>query len=571
LNGLDVADRTFRLEYSKINSMNRDNKDQSHTETLSSGSGPKAFLGNLSTFDLSSLVEEVVESLVAGHQHSSRAQTPAHSPMTENGPVSRLMQEGQQPSQSPIVILGVDHRATWFIVSDSASWRRCIMNLLGNALKYTDHGYVEVMLRTNTESSNVVTLMLRDTGRGIGKAYLENHLFRPFVQEDALSSTGIGLGLSIVKNLVDAMGGWVEVQSEVGIGTQVEISIPVNFVPTPSEVDRVLPAQQTGLKFCFAGLEAFTDEKRSRSMKLSISQRRTLALKRAVSAHLGDWLKVKISSSTSADGSMADIIVVEEEDLSLFNSATTDQPASCQLPAKSILLVLCTQHNMQHHSMYPTSDRVYYLSQPFGPRRLASLVARVHRPRNKKDIMPSVVTKPQRGQSRDVSSSDVWMPLLSNSQKTDSSRSIMEVSAASPASTGPTRGIPRVLLVDDNDINLTLLTRCMQRLKIQYGTALNGAEALETYKSADPPFDCVFMDISMPVMDGFAATRAIRDFERRSGRAATQIIAMTGLGSAKARQEGLSSGMDVYLTKPVQLKKIQSLIQGMSIPSAAGT
>ena len=75
----------------------------------------------------------------------------------------------------------------------------------------------------------------------------------------------------------------------------------------------------------------------------------------------------------------------------------------------------------------------------------------------------------------------------------------------------------------------------------------------------------------MPVMDGFAATRAIREFERTSGRAPAQIVAMTGLGSGEARREGLACGMDLYLTKPVQLKKVKSLIETGTVEASEPT
>ena len=122
--------------------------------------------------------------------------------------------------------------------------------------------------------------------------------------------------------------------------------------------------------------------------------------------------------------------------------------------------------------------------------------------------------------------------------------------------------IPHILLVDDNNVHLVLLERCMKRLNFPYRTASNGAEAVETYKGAEAGFDFVFMDVSMPIMDGFEATSAIRDFERDSGRAATQIIAMTASTSERSREQVIKRGMDLYLTKPVQMKKVHSLICG---------
>lgn len=147
---------------------------------------------------------------------------------------------------------------------------------------------------------------------------------------------------------------------------------------------------------------------------------------------------------------------------------------------------------------------------------------------------------------------------------------------------------PRVLLVDDNDINLRLLQTFSKRLGIPSEPAKNGLEALDTYKAAwdsPEPFQYVLLDLSMPVMDGFEACREIRNFERernsakrkerrvsidhifadsapkddKDGRMA-KIIALTGLNSAASQQEAFASGMDLFLTKPVKFQELRKLV-----------
>ena len=149
----------------------------------------------------------------------------------------------------------------------------------------------------------------------------------------------------------------------------------------------------------------------------------------------------------------------------------------------------------------------------------------------------------------------------------------------------PSARRPHILLVDDNPLNLSILVRSVQKLNCDFDSAVNGLEAVNKFIGASnhgehtKVFDFVFMDISMPVMDGFQATRAIRDFERRSEQEhrdatspktslsppaarASQIIAMTGLGSAEAQAEALTSRMNMFLKKPVQIKAIRALLEG---------
>ncbi|GME25092.1 GAF domain-containing protein [Neofusicoccum parvum] len=126
----------------------------------------------------------------------------------------------------------------------------------------------------------------------------------------------------------------------------------------------------------------------------------------------------------------------------------------------------------------------------------------------------------------------------------------------------PTESHLRVLLVDDNRINLSLLRAFMRRYNFDYGEAMNGLQAVETYQQAKGEFDYVLMDLTMPVMDGMAATREIRRYEQREGIRPTFVIALTGLASATARVEALRSGINYFLTKPVKFQALHQILKG---------
>jgi CheY-like chemotaxis protein len=132
----------------------------------------------------------------------------------------------------------------------------------------------------------------------------------------------------------------------------------------------------------------------------------------------------------------------------------------------------------------------------------------------------------------------------------------------------------RILLVDDNHINLKMLSAFMSKLGRAYGAAVNGKEAVDAYLCDPGQYAGIIMDISMPVMDGFEATRRIRQFEAQNQVVPpVAILALTGLASTTAHQEALESGVNVFLTKPVRLKMLSGVLESMEIlpPREEGT
>jgi CheY-like chemotaxis protein len=142
---------------------------------------------------------------------------------------------------------------------------------------------------------------------------------------------------------------------------------------------------------------------------------------------------------------------------------------------------------------------------------------------------------------------------------------------------------PVVLLVDDNAINLNLLVMFMKKCGYPYASAANGLEALQQYQAASPanPLSSakeevidestptstvnraithILMDISMPVMDGFEATRQIRKFEKVHTLTPAKVIALTGLASQQAQEEASASGVDAYLAKPVKFRELKKVL-----------
>ncbi len=231
------------------------------------------------------------------------------------------------------------------------------------------------------------------------------------------------------------------------------------------------------------------------------------------------------------------------------------------------LLVLGTSASAQ---LLRTKSRQRRLSQPFGPHKLA------------KAIFDTLFLSPVSAVSQDANGENQKRGSLKRSYSTMSTSLSPYRIIESPDPPGPAQCRPpsprtsepivgqpslSLLLVDDNDINLKIIATYIRKLACRYATACNGLEAVERYQKAygeGMPFDVVLMDVSMPVMDGFEATREIRTFECRTKiPKPSRIIALTGLTSEKSQEEALASGVNLFLTKPVQLKKLK-LVLGLT-------
>lgn len=144
----------------------------------------------------------------------------------------------------------------------------------------------------------------------------------------------------------------------------------------------------------------------------------------------------------------------------------------------------------------------------------------------------------------------------------------LQAEAAMPPSTSDLIK-DKLLLVDDNSINVKVLSAYIAKLGLPYETASNGKEAVDTYTECPDQFAGILMDISMPVMNGFEATREIRAHEHAKKIPRAAILALTGLASESAQREALESGVDVFLTKPVRLKTLSESLASMSISQTA--
>ena len=258
---LDTIDHV--LDHAKINKLRntgarrKQRGAEGRTKRLPSDN---SILGVTSDFDLAQLVEEVCDTVCAGHtfRQTHKMNTVATDVDTINvgvsgatGEESPTVDNGKivvgKDSASIIVSLVVAPYVSWLVRSQPGALRRIVMNLLGNALKYTDSGFVAINLIQSGSTPQHINLSLtvEDSGRGMSPDFQKTKLFSPFSQEDPFAS-GTGLGLSIVKQIVESLRGEVSVKSTVKVGTQIQVTLqlPVGQIETTKHTQNLLQAQE---------------------------------------------------------------------------------------------------------------------------------------------------------------------------------------------------------------------------------------------------------------------------------------------------------------------------------------
>jgi CheY-like chemotaxis protein len=402
------------------------------------------------------------------------------------------------------LMLDADGSLPSTVVGDAGRLRQVVLNLLGNAIKFTESG--EVVLTVRAVAPERLGFEVTDTGIGIAADALPR-LFQPFSQADRSTTRrfgGTGLGLAICRQLVVLMGGEIGVESEPGRGSRFwfEISLPAGEaldVPLPS-----LPRGHRAL--------CVDDHPRHRAILASMLAR--LNVETAVAA---DLVEADARLAAAPADRRFEIVVLDAE----LEGADAWTPGGAVPPA---ILAL-------------TSD-----------------AGRLAAPAHWSAILPRPVREPLFAAT---CARLVGAPTL-----TQGSRAMPPALASSSAESDDATGVPDiapgllVLVVDDNAINQRVATRSLQKLGCRVETAQNGREALDAADRTS--FALILMDCQMPEMDGYAATRALRAREGTGPR--TPIVAMTAGARAEDREACLASGMDDYLSKPFALDDLRRVV-----------
>jgi hypothetical protein len=204
----------------------------------------------------------------------------------------------------------------------AGAWRRIIMSLVGNSMKWTHQGLIEISLSsvsTGTDTEPVLAhLSVTDTGSGISSDYLRHSVFSPFTQEDSLSE-GVGLGLSLVRKLVTFLGGHIDIKSEVGVGTQVDAYIPIHCCngdnQGPVDPYDELPVSIPATRACLVGFNDFPDLNEMPTGILSTEAKRKLSIQSSLSNFFLAQPNWSVSFADSVQNAHGDLAVIEDATL----------------------------------------------------------------------------------------------------------------------------------------------------------------------------------------------------------------------------------------------------------------
>ena len=396
------------------------------------------------------------------------------------------------------------------VYCDKTRLNQVLLNLLSNAVKFTPAGgTVSVRIRQcpgTKKGSELYEIRVKDNGIGMSQEFVQK-IFSPFERErtSTVSRTqGTGLGMAITKNIVDMMGGTIEVQTEQGKGTEFIVRLPFRIQSEHQRIEKIVELE--GLKALVVDDDFNTcDSVTKMLVRVGMRSEWTLSGKEAVlrarqSMEMGDAFHAYIIDWRLPD--MNGIEVTRQ-----IRSLGDDTP----------IIIL---------TAYDWSDIEVEA-------RAAGVTAFCAKPMFMSDIRDTLMTAIGQKQA--------------------------EETILPPA--GPDFGDRCILLVEDNELNSEIAVEILNEYGFLVDTAENGAEAVEKVKNSKPgSYDLVLMDVQMPVMNGYEATRQIRAL-KDPALAGITILAMTANAFDEDRKKALECGMDGFLSKPIVIEELLSTLQ----------
>ncbi|KAK6068983.1 sensor histidine kinase response [Seiridium cupressi] len=569
------------------------------------------------------LLEEVVESVLAGSSYLTRSETynstsftSAQAPLAPMHPVGSVVVEDQVrgrlfASQGAVQsYIDIDHSVRWAFRMHPGAFRRIIMNLFGNSLKFTSAGFIRVSLRqegqpkrSDAASTTRVVLTVSDTGKGMSEDFLRNRLFTPFAQEDQFAP-GTGLGLSLVRHMAVALGGTIDVASKIGKGTTVTVTLPL-----PHAADEPMDNEETNfwqnvetLRRQRVKLYGFEREKRA-SKSLGHNEVKQRSQYQLMEGICRDKLHMDVVPSNSVDSAPPDFVICIADNGHSSDTETMQHVSYC--PYIFVCQDLAAAYKLTDEKGGIIPEVYEVCPQPIGLRKLArALLACRLRWQNFQNSSTNAMLAPvdfidQRHKQEDEQAhiTDVVLVIPQGRHRIVSrelsSPTKVDFEISLPAARQPLLGQPTeviaaevkladlnfraielrkpIIIVDDNNINLRIMAAYLTKLKHPYAMATNGLEALEMYTKGPAEYSCMLTDISMPVMDGLESTRRIREYELAGGHKPIVVIALTGLSGAEVERNALASGVDLFLTRPLALKGLEKALNGNEGATTRGT
>ena len=431
-------------------------------------------------------------------------------------------------------------------IGDVGRIRQVLTNLVGNALKFTHFGHVLIDI-TGQQSGDRYDLTLRveDTGIGIPENELEN-VFQKFRQVDGTTTReyeGTGLGLSISANLVDLMGGVISVESEVGAGSvfTVKLSLPSHEDLKPA---KVVPMEIIGTKILIIDdnqvnrniLREQIKHWKCQSIAVESGPRAITVLENAKAKDIKIDLIISdyqmpgmnggdVFRSLQANADFAKIPMI------LLTSVNADA-AIRRLKKEGLASVLTKPTRAS--LLLDTITKCLFESQSnsVAPKaKMADKSVEAHHENN--PPISELLPPPRRSAARDIERRAV------------------------PRAEKPAGGLD-VLIAEDNETNQIYMKYLMEQLGVSFKIVPNGRAAVDYWRSERPSI--ILMDVSMPEMNGYEATKAIRSAEKTRGLPHTPIVALTAHTLKGDEEKCLEAGMDDFASKPISIVGLKSKI-----------
>ncbi len=396
-----------------------------------------------------------------------------------------------------------------YIIGDSLRIRQILLNLIGNAIKFTEQGgvIIKVIKERIQNRKAILQFIIEDTGVGIPEDRVSK-LFDKFVQADVTTTRkygGTGLGLAITKHLVELMGGKIKVKSEIGKGSIFLFTLALKL---PENIENTYELSENGYK-------------KLKNMHILLYSKNRF-IRNFVNDALSSW-RIEVNTidkfysiENREDIKYYDVIILDvknyEKDSSIIDNIKTNAKLN-----QSKILVFTSFESLKKVKEDRRIDA--YLLKPIKQSDLFNILLQF---------------------------SGFSQKRLEEREETQSEIKSNEVYS--------------VLVVDDNDINRTLMVDLLELSPwfIEVDTAKNGKEAVEKFKKQK--YDLIFMDIQMPEMSGIEATKIIRKLEKEK-EIYTPIIALTAFSFKNEIKEFLLAGMNEYLSKPISREKLYSTIK----------
>ncbi|ADG66525.1 ammonium transporter [Planctopirus limnophila DSM 3776] len=398
------------------------------------------------------------------------------------------------------------------IEGDPERLRQILVNLVGNALKFTSVGYVliKVSMAQSPTGEHRLQIHVKDTGIGISPAQ-QQKLFQPFTQADVTTSRrfgGTGLGLSICRQLADLMQGSIQIESAVGVGTTFTVDLPL----TSAEVSKVAPEHEP-----LAGLRVLLVD--DNEINLEILSEHLVAWGCRVSKCLSAETALSLLSKPATTGPAFSIAIIDKQ-MPGFDGEMLAGSIRKYAHLDSLRILMLTSVDFSDAAVDGIPPWDAWINKPVRAGRLLEMLQKL------RDYVP-----------------------LENAR---------ELSAQQPLSETKTPSA-RILIADDNEVNLIVTTELVRSLGFDTETAADGSIVLEKLKSQT--YDLILMDCQMPTLDGFETTRKIREIEKQAQNGEhIPIVALTANAIQGDNDRCRQAGMDGYLTKPIDHAQLSNTL-----------